>query len=400
MALLENRPRSATVRARTATEMFGVARDPFLELVQNSASAARALFGTVLKRFRNQEAMLRQSEKMAQLGTLTAGVAHELNNPAAAVRRGTEQLQTEVNEYAESYVAMSHMELSESQFVLWKQLKEQAQERGAMPPELDALARSDMEYALEEWLEEAGIADGWQLAPTLVNLNLSAAQRQELAAEFDAVQLAALLRTVNAVYNTCNLFAELKQGAERISSIVGALKTYSFLDQAPVQVVDINKGLDDSLLILRHKLKNNISVRRQYDSNLPRIEGYGSELNQVWTNLIDNAADALADKPPGEGVITIRTRQESHPEGDFVVVEVEDNGPGIPREIQERVYEPFFTTKPPGKGTGLGLEISYNIVVLRHEGDIRLESEPGRTLFQVLLPVDDSCVIPGRERET
>ena len=175
------------------------------------------------------------------------------------------------------------------------------------------------------------------------------------------------------------LIAEIGQGAGRISDIVKALKSYAYLDQGPVQDVDLHEGIDNTLLILRAKLKG-IEVRREYFSDLPKIEAYGSELNQVWTNLIDNAADAL----DGRGTITLRTRTE----GEWAVVDVEDDGPGIPPEIQSRVFDAFFTTKPPGKGTGMGLDITYNIVVYKHRGDIRLTSEPGMTRFTVWLPLN------------
>ena len=185
---------------------------------------------------------------------------------------------------------------------------------------------------------------------------------------------------LNATYVIYNLLTEIGQGAGRIAGIVKALKSYTYLDQAPVQAVDVNEGLDDTLLILRSKLKTGISVRREYSQDLPRIQAYGSELNQVWTNLIDNAVDAMG----GQGEITLRTRKE----GESVVVEVEDDGPGIPEDIQARIFDAFFTTKPPGKGTGLGLDISYRIVVDKHRGDMKVISQPGRTIFQVRLPLD------------
>jgi signal transduction histidine kinase len=349
------------------------------------------MFYTVLKRWRNTEAQLRQSEKMAQLGTLTAGVAHELNNPAAAVKRGAEQLQTAMTQLEETLVQINNLDLNEAQRETWVRLTQRAQEQAAHPPVMDALARSDREYELETRLEDRGMEDCWALAPTLVDMNLEDQEFDLLVDEFETTQLATIIRWLSATYTVYNLFAELRQGAERISGIVKALKTYSYLDQAPVQAVDVNKGLDDTLLILNHKLKGNINVQRNY-ADLPEVFGYGSELNQVWTNIIDNAADAVIENSNGGGLIALRTRQD----GDWVIVEIEDNGPGIPADIQERVFEPFFTTKPPGVGTGLGLDISYSIVVHKHRGDIKIESEPGRTVFQVWLPVnfEESTVAP------
>jgi signal transduction histidine kinase len=192
-------------------------------------------------------------------------------------------------------------------------------------------------------------------------------------------RLGPLLRWLCATYSVHALLREISEGASRIADIVKALRTYSFLDEAPINSVDIHEGLENTLLILGHKLKDAIQIRREYAKDVPRIEAYGSELNQVWTNIIDNAADALR----GRGRITLRTRREA----EWVVVEIEDDGPGIPSEIRERVFDAFFTTKPPGRGTGLGLSISYGIVVNRHRGDITVASEPGRTLFRVRLPI-------------
>ena len=228
-------------------------------------------------------------------------------------------------------------------------------------------------------MDEQEIEDPWELAPSLANLGYTPAELESMTETFAAGQLQPVMASLSARYTVHNLLAELSQGAQRISEIIKALKSYVYLDQAPVQTIDIHIGLDDTLLILRNKLKSGITVRREYAPDLPKIEAYASELNQVWTNLIDNAADAL----DGQGEITIRTRQE----GDWVVVEVEDNGPGIPPEIQSRIFDLFYTTKPQGEGTGLGLHISYNIVVDKHRGDIKLISKPGQTCFQIWLPI-------------
>jgi signal transduction histidine kinase len=390
MALLEDKPRMASARARTNTKMLAIHREQLQELIGTSPSAAEAMFYSILKRWRSTEAKLRQSEKMAQLGVLTAGIAHELNNPAAAVKRGAEQLEQAMTDSGAAYIRLSHAELSDDQWLIWQVLTEKAQAQANLPPEMDALTRSDREYELEEWLEDLGVEDGWELAPTLVDLNLSTEERATLSTKFQHDQLGPMIRWLNANYTTYSLFAELRQGAGRISGIVKALKTYSYLDQAPVQDVDIQQGLDDTLLILNHKLKGGPSVRREYTDGFPEILGFGSELNQVWTNILDNAIDAVSDMPPNEAVITIRTRQVN----DWVKVEIEDNGPGIPLEIQARIFDPFFTTKPPGVGTGLGLDISYNIVVQKHRGDIKVDSQPGKTNFQIWLPINFETCTP------
>jgi signal transduction histidine kinase len=255
----------------------------------------------------------------------------------------------------------------------------------AVPPAyLDALARSDLESELETWLDDHRIEQAWELAPVLVSLGWHAERLEELAEEFTPEQLPVVVAWLANGSSAYNLLDEVQSSAERISEIVKAVKTYSFLDQAPIQQVDIHDGLENTLVILKHKLKTGVTITRDYAPNLPRIEAYGSELNQVWTNLIDNAIDAMH----GKGEITLRTYTRG--EGaiaDNVVVEIEDNGPGIPPDVRQHIFEPFFTTKGPGTGTGLGLHIVYNIVVDKHQGQITVTSKPGQTCFQVALPV-------------
>ena len=328
---------------------------------------------------RESETMLRQSEKMAVLGTLTAGVAHELNNPAAAAKSGAGQLEAAIAQFEQAQLQLSRLVLTAAQQSELQRLTHQARQQAARPPELNPLSRSDREGELKTWMEERGIPDAWKLAPTLVNLDYNTSRLTALAGSFAPDQLPAIISNLDATYSVYNLLTEIDQSAGRISEIVKALKSYSYLDQAPVQAVDVHEGLDNTLLVLSHKLKYGIGVRREYATGLPNIQADGSELNQVWTNIIDNAADALGE----QGEITIRTRQD----GEWVVIEIEDDGPGIPAEIQPRIFEPFFTTKPLGQGTGLGLDISYNIVVHKHRGNIKVVSEPGKTCFQVRLPV-------------
>jgi signal transduction histidine kinase len=396
VALLEQKPRIASVRAQTDVTLIEIKQEEFRKLLRTSPSAAEAMYYSMLKRYQNTHGMLRQSERMAQLGTFTAGIAHELNNPAAAVRRSAEQLREAMMKREEADLALQAANLNGDQQDMRLQLAALAMERSKMPPQLGALARSDKEYELETWLERQGVADPWELASSLADLDLPREKLDDLAGSFEPAQLSALFHWLIATYGIHSLFHELQQGAERISDIVKALKNHAYLDQAPIQEVDIHRGLDNTLIILNHKLKTGPEVRRDYAEELPRVLAYGSELNQVWTNIIDNAIDILEEHKPGEGIITIRTRKAND---DWVVVEIEDNGPGIPDHVLPRLFEPFFTTKPPGVGTGLGLDITYNIVVHRHRGDIRVTSEPGSTVFQVWLPVDfENCVVsPGQE---
>jgi signal transduction histidine kinase/predicted CoA-binding protein len=384
-ALLEMAPRSATARARGACKLLAIHKTLLDELVQGSATAARIMFFTVLARWRATGAMLRQSEKMAQLGTLTAGVAHELNNPAAAVQRGAGQLADALADLLVAERALVEPLATPSFALTIDALRTAVRASADRLSDLDALTRGDREEQVEGWLDARQVADAVELAPTLVTLAYDVEKLDRLAAEVGAANLPAVARWLAATHLVWNRLAEVAQGAGRISEIVKALKGYAYLDQAPVQEVDVHEGIDSTLVILRHKLKAGIHVVRDYAPDLPRISAWGSELNQVWTNILDNGADALADRiKDGSAEIAIRTRCEP----DFVVVEISDNGPGIPPQIQDRIFDAFFTTKPPGKGTGLGLDISYRIVVHRHRGDLRVTSRPGDTTFTVRLPIN------------
>jgi signal transduction histidine kinase/predicted CoA-binding protein len=379
MSLLEASTRNASGRARVDSVLLAITHEQLNELLNTSTSAARAVLHTVTSRLRATEIMLRQSEKMAQLGTLTAGIAHELNNPAAAAQRGAEQLSSALRNFQDSLVRLNELDLSEDGFTVIQSLEKLTQERASMPPELNALERSDQEYEVENWLENKDIASAWEYAPTLVNLGFETSGLEELSRSFREPEFAALLDWLTASFTIYSLLEEIRQGAGQISNIVRSLKTYVYLDQAPVQEVDVHEGLDNTLVMLRSKLKSGLTLRREYAGQLPRIQAYGSELNQVWTNIIDNAIDAMGN----QGDLVLRTRLE----GDWVVVEIQDSGPGIPEEIQSKIFNPFFTTKPVGKGTGLGLNISYNII-LKHGGEIKLFSKPGQTCFQVWLPIN------------
>ena len=387
IALLEAGPRIATVRARTESRLLAIGQKQFDALLATSPTASQVLMRTVVERLRMTNSALRQSEKMAQLGTLTAGVAHELNNPAAAVRRGADQLEDAIAAFGQAQAGLGALGLSAAQQAVMAGLGEQTRAAaGKLQADLDAITRSDREYALEEWLDDRGAPDAWELAPALVGLGYDVAGLAAFAEQFAPDGLPAVVAWLSASYDVYNLLAEIGQGAGRISEIVKALKAYSYLDQAPVQAVDLHEGLDNTLLILRSKLKS-IKVVRVYAPDLPKIQAYGSELNQVWTNLLDNAADALTGRE--NPTITIQTERR----GDWVTVRVQDNGPGIPLEVQGRVFDAFFTTKEPGKGTGLGLEISYNIIVNKHRGDLRLFTRPGLTCFQADLPLNFEAAV-------
>lgn len=379
MALLEAAPRFATVRARSDSILLVIEHQHLQHLLNTSPSAVQALLHTITARLRSTELVLRESEKMAQLGTLTAGIAHELNNPAAAIGRGAYQLMDAFSQLQEYYLHLSTLNLSPSQVEILQSLDRSARQRASEPDEITTLERSDREEQVEIWLTSLGISESWELAPALVSLGYQVDSISRLENEFQPSQLPVILHWLVATFTTYSLLEEIGHGSSQMSEIIRSLKAYVYLDQAPVQIIDIHEGIDNTLVMLRGKLKTGISVRRFYAPNIERIHAHGSELNQVWTNIIDNAVDAMGN----QGELILRTRQE----GQWVIVEIQDDGPGIPADIQSKIFNPFFTTKPIGKGTGMGMSISYN-VIQKHGGDIRLSSQPGKTVFEVILPVN------------
>ena len=329
-----------------------------------------------------QEAMLRQSERLATLGRLSAGMAHELNNPTAVARQGAEQLRISIARLERAQFALGATDLSAEQQTLVAQLEVEAQERAKKPSELDPVERSDLEEEVEAWLEGKGIEDSWEYASNLVSMGLCAAELEELTSNFDTQTTPIVIDFFGSQFAAYTLLEEIGHGARRIAEIVKALKGYSYMDQAPIQSVDVREGLNDTLVMLSSKLRRGIHVELDFAPDLPPIQGSGSELNQVWTNLIDNAIGAMG----GEGTL----RLEAHHEDGWVVVAVTDSGPGIPADSLEKIFDPFFTTKAPGEGTGLGLNISHGIVVEKHRGQIAVESTPGETRFTVKLPTHES----------
>jgi signal transduction histidine kinase len=378
MSLLEQAPRSASVRALRESRLLMINQAAFETLLSCSPSAHLTMLRTVTSRLRSTESMLVQSEKMAALGTLAAGLAHELNNPAAAIRRSAAQLGDALSDWQRSATELS-VPTDPRQIEMVNALREETVKRTASLALSDPLSLSDQESELQEWLEDQGVEQAWEFAPVLVSFGWDRDELKRLTEHFSTIQLAVALRWLAASSSVYGLLEEVGTSAEEISEIVKAVKTYSYLDQAPIQEVDIRESVENTLVILRPKIKAGISLTRDYADDVPRIEAYGSELNQVWSNIINNAIDAMR----GQGELILRTYTE---DGD-VAVEIMDNGPGIPPEVQPRIFEPFFTTKAPGDGTGLGLHIAYNIVVHKHHGQIQVASKPGETRFRVVLPV-------------
>jgi len=337
-----------------------------------------------------QEVMLRQSERLATLGRLSAGMAHELNNPAAAARHGAEQLRTAIARLDRAQHALGAGRLSSEQHEAIAELEKEAEERAKKPSSLDPIARSDLEQEVEGWLDRNCIQDPWEHAPAFVAMGLGVAELEELTRSFDPSVTPIVIDYVGSRFAAFTLVEDVAEGARRISEVVKALKGYSYMDQAPVQLVDVREGLNDTLSILSSKLREGINVNLDFADPLPRIQGHGSELNQVWTNIIDNAISSMGD----EGALDLKAYRDD----EWVVVEVADSGPGIPIEAQEKVFDPFFTTKAPGEGAGLGLSISHGIVVEKHRGQISVCSRPGATRFAVKLPItDESSTVVGND---
>ena len=334
-------------------------------------------FGT-----KNAQLAVGQRERLLALGSLSAGLTHELNNPAAAAVRATAALRERVAGMRHKLGIIAAGTYDPAVLETLIRLQEDAVERVLKAPKLEPIEASDAEDAISDWLQDRGISDDWELAPVFVQAGLDTGWLDRAAAAVGDQVLDGAVRWLRYAVETELLISEIEDATTRVSSLVTAAKQYSQLDRAPYQVVDVHSLLDSTLVMLGGKIGDGITVVRDYDRGLPPIPAYPAELNQVWTNLIDNAVAAMN----GTGTLTVRTSLDR----DHLLVEFGDTGPGVPPEIQQRIFEPFFTTKPVGEGTGLGLDISYRIVVNKHHGDLRVESVPGDTRFLVRLPLTDS----------
>jgi signal transduction histidine kinase len=333
---------------------------------------------------KNTQEAIGQRERLLALGSLSAGLTHELNNPAAAAVRATGSLRERLAGLRRGLFEIAAGPHDGAVLAALLRLQGDEAERVSRAPALGPLETSDREDEISDWLDDHDVADGWQLASSFVQAGvdtdwLDQAARELSAAAPGGCDLAGALRWLGDTVETELLLTEITDSVTRISALVGAARQYSQLDRAPYQVVDVHELLDSTLVMLGDKLGPGVTVVKHYDRSLPRIPCYPAELNQVWTNLIDNAVAAMS----GSGTLTITTGEDRG----MVLVEFADTGPGVPAELRERIFEPFFTTKPVGQGTGLGLDISWRIVVTRHHGDLRVESEPGNTRFQVRLPL-------------
>ena len=367
-----------SMRAVTDARLFALRGEDFARMVREWFPMAVHLLEGLLFGLQNTQAIVGQRERLLALGSLSAGLTHELNNPAAAAGRATAALRERVAGMRHKLEALASADVDRAAFATIVHLQDEVVEGVAKAPRLGPVEEAEREDELADWLDDRGIPDGWDLAPVLAQGGVDVACLTEVTAALPPELAGSAVRWIAYTVETELLLGEIEDAVGRISTLVDAARQYSQMDRGPHQVVDVHDLLDSTLVMLAGKL-DGVAVRKDYDRSLPRVAVYAAELNQVWTNLIVNAAQAMG----GEGTLTVRTARD----GDDVLVEVRDTGPGIPPEIQGRVFEPFFTTKPVGHGTGLGLDISWRIVVQRHRGDLGVESVPGDTRFRVRLPL-------------
>ena len=362
--------------ARATLPVWGLAYSHtyFGELLQHLPDLSQRLVGMLTDRVRTYTELDQQSQKLAALGKLSAGLAHELNNPSAAARRSAGILRECLARLREAVRTSS---IGPDDCAMLAEKEEKIRVSLKPPQYKDEFARIDREEAIQTWLEQRGVDNAWQLGPLLAEANLNDADLETFA-KAAGPSLGPELTRFATLLEMDRIADELDNSTARISDLVKAIKEYSYMDQASMQEVDLAKSLDTTLTIMHHKLKRTISVIRDYSPDVPKVLAYGSELNQVWTNLIDNAADVMKDG----GKLGVRLVRDN----DYVLVEISDNGPGIPAEIQSKIFEPFFTTKGVGEGTGLGLDIAYRII-RKIKGLITVKSKPGDTRFEVRIPI-------------
>jgi signal transduction histidine kinase len=368
-----------SARALTDCRILRFPESKYHDLVQKMPELTQRLVGMMTDRVREMTRREQQRDRLAALGKLSAGLAHELNNPASAARRASSQLRDILTKIRDAAHELGRRDLTATQKAEIEKMEACIIQH--KDPPLDTLAMSDLEEQLDSLLRSHGQNDLWQMAAGLAQRNIQPSVLESIFAEFDPGTARAALVRIAAVAEVYGLLDEIESSTARISDLVLAIKEYTYMDQAPVQNVDIVKSLETTLTILNHKLKRGVTVQREYQRMPLLVNSFGSELNQVWTNIIDNAIDAMG----GKGELRVRTYRDAT----CVVVEIGDNGPGISTEVQTHIFEPFFTTKGVGEGTGLGLDTVQRIVK-KHRGTIEVTSKPGDTLFRVWLPLSDA----------
>jgi signal transduction histidine kinase len=382
----------STVRAITDGSYLALPADEFAAVFGRWFPMAVHLLQGLFVGIRNTDELVGQRERLLALGKLTAGLTHELNNPAAAAARATSVLQDRFSGMRHKLALLADGKIDGHVLRALTGLQEEFVAHIGSARELPALERSDREDELADWMEDRGVRSPSDLAGVFVAAGLGEAQLGRVMDVVAAGDFQPALHWLSYTIETELLLREIRDSTSRISALVDAARQYSQLDRTPHQDTDLHAGLDATLVMLSAKIPSGITVVKEYDRSLPLVPAYAAELNQVWTNLIVNALDAMA----GSGTLTLRTARD----GDCAAVEVADTGPGIPEELRRRVFEPFFTTKPVGQGTGLGLDVSWRIVVNRHGGDVRVTSRPGDTRFRVLLPLTESAPAPPQMTAT
>ncbi len=374
-----------SLTADTDTDLYRLSCSDFLDLLHSCREFERDIFRTVAQRVRGLESFIQTREKMAALGTLSAGLAHELNNPAAALVRALKDVEPAMLELQRMNLLYGQQQVDEAHTQQWTEVRDRGFEAITHLTN-DPLEQGDREDALTDWLEDYGVAEAWKLAEPLAAGAVEPATLDRLTGRWrdDTSELRDMgIRWLAMSFDVMAMIRNGLEGADRISKLVQSMKSYSYMDSAAQQQVNIHDGLEDTLRLLQHKLKHGVGVERDYDQSLPEITVFGSELNQVWMNLLDNAIYAASEGSDAPPTIKIHTSRQ----GDNLCVEIEDNGPGIPPELHNRILDPFFTTKPMGQGSGLGLDVVRRTVEKRHSGRLTLVSAPGRTCFAVLLPI-------------
>lgn len=378
-----------TMRAVSDAEFFVLPADEFAYAVRTWFPMALHLLEGLFFGTRAANAIVNERERLLALASLSAGLTHELNNPAAAALRATAGLRERVTGMRHKLAMIADGRLDGAALHKLVGLQDDAVKRAAAGVSMTAMETSDAEDTVSDWLEERGLAGSWDLAPSLVAAGIGVPWLTEAHSTVGADYFEGAVRWITYTIDTELMMGEIDDSVERISELVGAARQYSQLDRTPLQIVDVHALLDATLTMLQAKIPDDVRVVREYDRELPSIPAYGAELNQVWTNLVVNALDAM----PDGGTLTVRTwREDSR-----LMVEIADTGVGISKEVRPRIFEPFFTTKQVGEGTGLGLDISYRIVVNKHHGDLRVTSRPGDTRFQVCLPIEQETVSPPSE---
>ena len=371
----------ASMRALDDSEFFVLAAADFGWLMRTWFPMAIHLLEGLTFGIRNSQAVVGERQRLAALGALSAGLMHELNNPAAAASRAAGVLRQRVAAMRHKLGMLAAGKVPPAQLDALVDLQEEVIEKAAKAPKLTAMQTADLEDELADWMESRKITGSWDLAPVFAQAGLNVECLQDIADKVDPGLVDQAAHWLGYALETEQLMSDIEDATSRVSNLVAAAKQYSQTDRAAHQWIDVHTGLDSTLVMLTHKIGDGVTVVKDYDRSLPQIPAHPAELNQVWTNLIDNAVQAMN----GAGTLTIKTFKED----DHAVVSVGDSGPGVPPELRKRVFEPFFTTKAVGEGTGLGLDISYRIVVNRHGGDITLTSKPGDTRFEVRLPLTE-----------